>query len=101
MNDHGDDFPVRRRGWPLGETGGGILRFALLFGSAGVALALIIAPIAERETRSLANAPFGIDMTTTSSIGYRGSYTERRSVLQPMPDSVCVIRDNGARSGDC
>ena len=41
------------RGWPTGGTGMGILRITLLFGSAAVALALIIAPIAESQVRSI------------------------------------------------
>ena len=28
-------------------------------------------------------------------------YTIRRSVLQPSPESVCVIRVDGTRSGQC
>ena len=40
------------RGWSAGGAGMGILRITLLFGSAAVALALIIAPIADSQTRS-------------------------------------------------
>jgi hypothetical protein len=99
--DEDSDLPVRRNAWSIGDTGIGMLRFALLFGSAAVALALIVAPIAERESRAFVAGPQGIDMITTSSTGNRGTYTERRSVLQAMPESVCTIRANGARSGDC
>jgi len=89
----------------LGGAGMGALRVTLLFGSAAVAIALILAPMAERHTGTRqgpqsAMSP-GIDFLTTGSVGYRGTYTERRSVLQPTPQSVCVIRDNGMRSGDC
>jgi hypothetical protein len=91
------------RGW-TGGAGLGILRVTLLFASAAVALALIIAPIAERQTRSdfARNAmPAGLDEMTTGSTGYRGEYTIRKSVLQSSPQTVCVIRDNGVRIGDC
>jgi hypothetical protein len=89
----------------LQGAGMGALRLALLFGSAAVALALILAPLAERHAMSpvapqTSMSP-GIDRMTTGSVGYSGTYTERRSVLQPSPQSVCIIRDNGMRSGDC
>jgi len=38
---------------------------------------------------------------TTNSTRFRGTYTEHRSVLQASPHSVCIIRANGMRSGDC
>jgi hypothetical protein len=94
------------RGW-TGGAGMGVLRITLLFASAAVALALIVAPIAERQTRSdLAQngVSAGLDDMATGSIGstgYRGEYTIRRSVLQASPQTVCVIRDNGVRIGDC
>jgi hypothetical protein len=100
-----DEWNVPRsdRDWPSGGTGMGILRITLLFGSAAVALALIIAPIAESQTRSIAarGGPAGLDEMTTGSTGYRGEYTIRKSVLQSSPQTVCVIRDNGVRIGDC
>lgn len=87
------------------SAGMGALRVALLFGSAAVALALIVAPIASRHTAQLAGfsgaAGAGIDRQTTGSIGYSGTYVVRRSVLQGSAASLCVIRDNGTRSGDC
>jgi hypothetical protein len=98
---------VRNDRWPAGSTGMGLLRVTLLFGSAAIALALIIAPIAERRTRSYlaqGGSPAGIDEMSTGSIGstgYRGEYTIRQSVLQSSPHTVCVIRDNGQRIGDC
>jgi hypothetical protein len=100
-----DDWDVvRGRGWPSGGTGVGILRITLLFGSAAVALALIIAPIAESQTRSYADddsRPFGVDDMATGSIKRPiNVYTIHKSVLQSSPDAVCVIRD-GRRSGDC
>ena len=86
----------------VGAAGMGILRITLLFGSAAIALALIIAPIADTHTRSMqASTPLQLDPMTTSSTSYRGGYTIRRSVLQNTPQSVCIIRDNGSRAGDC
>lgn len=89
------------------HAGMGILRITLLFGSAAVALALIATPFLDSRTRlQSARDGFagGLDRMSTGSIGSTGSghtYTLRRSVLQPLPSSVCVIRDNGKRSGDC
>lgn len=86
------------------HAGMGLLRVTLLFGSAAVALALIVVPLLDngggRQGHGRDGNPFGLDMTSTGSIG-GGSYTVRRSVLQPFPGSVCIIRADGRRSGDC
>jgi hypothetical protein len=52
---------------------------------------------------SYASMSPGIDMMPTGTVGQRetGSYIVRRSVLQPTPNSVCIIRGNGMRTGDC
>ena len=93
------------RGWPAGGTGMGLLRITLLFGSAAVALALIIAPIADSQTRSKFaqdGTPLGLDDVATGSIKGAGNiYTIHRSVLQSSPEAVCVIHSDGRRSGDC
>ena len=78
----------------------GALRMVLLFGSAAVALALVLAPIADNLTRTQVADRGGLDFTSTGSIGTRGGYTIRRSVMQA-PGEVCIIRDNGLRSGSC
>ena len=105
-----NDWDVVRndRGWPSGSAGMGILRITLLFGSAAVALALIIAPIAERQTRSYLDPernarPASTTMTTGSigSTGYRGQYTIRQKRAAIVAATVCVIRDNGVQIGDC
>jgi hypothetical protein len=88
----------------LGSAGMGALRVALLFGSAAIAFGLIIAPLAESQFqgRRTAASPFpGVDMMSTGSIGYQGTYTLRKSVLQNSPESVCIILDDGRRHGDC
>jgi hypothetical protein len=88
--------------------GAGMLRVALLFGSVAIALALILTPMLDGSDDSyVAQSGYsdGLDFTSTGSVNrpsrYRGEYTIRRSVLQTSPDSVCVIRDNGTKSGDC
>jgi lipopolysaccharide export LptBFGC system permease protein LptF len=96
----------RREDQPADFLGvAGSLRFALIFGAAAIALALFVVPFAERQAQSLmARAPAGLDTMSTGSIGQDrrvGSYTIRRSVLQQSPQSVCIIRHNGMRTGDC
>ncbi|KQU96256.1 hypothetical protein ASD99_25670 [Mesorhizobium sp. Root695] len=91
------------RSFRAADAGMGILRITLLFGSAAVALALIATPFLDSQTRSLSSRDDfagGLDMTATGSV-HRETYTLRRSVLQPQPSSVCIIRSNGRSSGDC
>lgn len=91
---------IRNQRAPLfGAAGMSMLRLALLFGSAAVALTLILAPMADKYAKSQIVGIGGLDFTATGSIGERG-YTIRRSVLQE-PGSVCIIRANGQRSADC
>jgi hypothetical protein len=93
------------RGFRAVDAGMGILRITLLFGSAAVALALIATPFLDNQTRPQSvrdGFAGGLDMTATGSIGHRtNTYTVRRSVLQPLPSSICVIRNDGSRSGEC
>ncbi|WP_340040517.1 hypothetical protein [Aminobacter sp. Piv2-1] len=81
----------------------GILRVTLLFGLVAVALALIVTPMLEQRIRpQIGQLRFdGLDYTATGSIRRNIGYTVRRSVLQGSPQSVCIIRDNGLRSGAC
>lgn len=101
------EHPRARRGWNLGGAGMGVLRLTLLFGSVAVAMALFLTPLLDTQTRRIAQSgqlfPAGVDMMSTGSIGPRNSnsYVVRRSVLQSSPSSVCIIRENGSRSGDC
>jgi hypothetical protein len=104
MEDEWDVVRNDRGGWPSGAAGVGILRITLLFGSAAVALALIIAPFADSQTRAYTDndrEPYGLDSIATGSIGRPGKiYTIHKSVLQSSPDAICIIR-NGQRTGDC
>jgi hypothetical protein len=102
MTPENDWNAIRGERQPLlGAAGMGMLRFALLFGSVAAALALILTPVADRYAQSHFVGMDGIDYTATGSIGSpRNSYTIRRTVLQ-QPGSVCIIRADGQRSGDC
>lgn len=98
------DMPHENRGWGVADAGMGALRITLLFGSAAVAMALILTPLIKTQAERIVHArPAGIDMMATGAIGQHGagSYTIRRSVLQPSPNSVCIIRQNGMQTGDC
>ena len=98
---------------PLTKAGRGFLRIVLLFGSAAVALALIIVPILNDQANKVAAQsvlPDGIDRTMTGSIRRDSNvqphaagqtYTVRKSVLQPNPNAVCIIEADGSRHGDC
>lgn len=97
--------PRSSRSGMLGDVGMGALRVTLLFGSAAVALALILTPLAENHVERMAYSSYTsrLDTMATGTVGPRsnGTYTVRRSVLQPSPSSVCIIRSNGMRTGDC
>ncbi len=97
--DNDDVFRERSR---LEVAGGSALRVVLLFGSVAVAIALITSQVLDSRIggRVAQNDVPGLDYTATGSIGYNGTYTVRRTVLQP-PGAVCILRDNGTRSGSC
>ncbi len=99
------DFVRIERPSRVAEAGISIIRATLLFGSAAIALALIILPFVDKTERigsTDATIARGLDMMSTGSVKNAGtSYTLRRSVLQPSPGAVCIIGGNGSRSGDC
>ena len=93
----------RDRGWRLDGTGVGLVRIALLFGFIVAAFAMILVPAADEQSRAYSERAAhgtGIDSFKTGTVERQESYTIRRSVLQPSPNSICIIRD-GRRSGDC
>ncbi|APO69388.1 hypothetical protein ACDY96_13540 [Rhizobium mongolense] len=82
----------------------GALNLVLLFGTAVVALTLILTPMLADKSKSsvFASVPAEFDTITTGSIprtenGKR--YTIRRSVLQETPGSVCVVQGYGSGAG--
>lgn len=72
----------------------------MLFSSAGIAFALILAPIADRLLRDYSFSPHGIDHMSTGSVDPSRNYTVRRSVLQDK-GATCIIRADGRRSSGC
>lgn len=84
----------------------GPVRAALLFGTAAMAIAVILTPIvADRSTTArIAAAPDQFDNIVTGSIPKRQTrnvYTVRKSILQDNPEALCIIRSNGVKTGDC
>ncbi|HEY6630960.1 MAG TPA: hypothetical protein VIZ90_05885 [Rhizobiaceae bacterium] len=101
MTPEDDWNAIRSRRAPVFSAAGmSMLRIALLFGSAAVALALVLAPMADRYSKTLVAGAWGLDFISTGSVGPRNSYTIRRSVLQA-PGAVCIIDAAGRKSGDC
>jgi len=98
--DYEHDRDAPRRGLLLNVAGMVMLRATLLFGSAAVALALILTPLADRFSRD-PNIGVGLDYMATGSIERPGNYTIRRSVLQKDSSSVCIVQANGRYTGDC
>ncbi len=88
---------------PAGDTRTGALNLALLFGTAVIALALVLTPLlsAKSDKRIMANVPDEFDMISTGSIPKEGGkrYTVRRSVLQEMPGAVCIVDGTGTAGG--
>ena len=82
----------------------GVLNLSLLFGTAVIALTLILTPMlsSKSDKRIMANTPVDYDNISTGSIPSNGTtkrYTVRRSVLQEMPGAVCIIDADGRKSG--
>lgn len=81
----------------------GVLNLSLLFGTAVIALTLILTPMlaSKSDKKVLADAPIDYDNISTGSIPSSPNkrYTVRRSVLQEMPGAVCIIDGDGMKSG--
>lgn len=83
----------------------GALNMALLFGTAAIALTLIVTPmlapgkLADRMQASTMD----YDNITTGSVPSRDGkakrYTIRRSVLSENPGDVCIIEQDGTENG--
>ena len=81
----------------------GAINVALLFGTAVIALTLILTPILSSDKDTIEASTMGYDDIKTGSIpaddGKVKRYTIRRSVLQENPGEVCIIDQNGNKSG--
>ncbi|MBO3762360.1 hypothetical protein [Ciceribacter sp. L1K22] len=82
----------------------GVLNMALLFGTAAIALSLILTPMLAGGggNKSLAYTADDFDNITTGSIGNSDGakrYTIRRSILQETPGSVCIVDSYNGGAG--
>ena len=83
----------------------GAINVALLFGTAAIALSLIVTPMLapERSDGRLQASTVNFDNITTGSVPAGEAkvkrYTIRRSVLSKTPGEVCVIDLAGNKSG--
>jgi hypothetical protein len=81
----------------------GALNMALLFGTAVIALSLIVTPLLSAKNDKIEASTMGYDDIKTGSIpaqdGKVKHYTIRRSVLQANPGAVCIIDQDGNQSG--
>jgi hypothetical protein len=102
-NDYIDDDLIMQTGVWSGAAGG-ILRVTLLFGSAALALALIIAPLANRSSQAVVDYSAGrsLDEIQTGSIKKADPtvFTAGSGALQSMPNSICA-RQNRLNPGHC
>lgn len=84
----------------------GALNVALLFGTAAIALTLIVTPMLapSRSSDRMQASTIDYDNITTGSVptgdGGTKRYTIRRSVLQEYPGDVCII-DEARRKDGC
>jgi hypothetical protein len=85
------------------KNGVGAINMALLFGTAAIALTLILTPFLTKEGESQQASTIGYDDIKTGSIptedGKVKRYTIRRSVLNQNPGDVCIIDQAGNRNG--
>lgn len=95
-----DDFwkSVQEREYTARPGRTGVVNIALLFGTAAIALALIVPPMlgGHGDKKRLAFEADQYDNITTGSIGSSSDgankrYTIRRSVLQETPGSLCIL----------
>ncbi|MCO5064858.1 MAG: hypothetical protein M9924_10605 [Rhizobiaceae bacterium] len=98
--ERGWQFVGDEGSWSMRGAGMGLLRATLLFGLGIAALTILIVPVLDKRSDQWADGA-GIDTMQVGSINKGNTYTLRRSVLQPSPDSVCVIRPDGSRRGAC
>ncbi len=98
-NDYIDDDLMQSGG--LSGAAGGILRITLLFGSAAVALALVMAPLASRDSQAVVGYSAGHALDTMQTGSIKRAAPVQGNVLQSAPNSLCAIQSNGVKNSDC
>jgi hypothetical protein len=79
----------------------GMVRMSLLFGSIAIAFALLLVPFITRETAQFSRSGSNLDYISTGSVSPDNLYIEHKSVLQKDGSSVCVLKNDGTKTGDC
>ena len=83
----------------------GTLNMALLFGTAAIALSLIVTPMLapDRSAGRMQASTMDYDNITTGSVptsdGRTKRYTIRRSILSEHPGDICIIGSDGTKTG--
>lgn len=80
----------------------GFLRTIMVFSAIAIALAAVLAPLAQEQAQQYAMRR-NVDTMATGSIQRPDArtYVIRRSVLQQSPDAFCIINRDGSAAGDC
>jgi hypothetical protein len=95
--------PAERENYGVRSSPIGAINVALLFGTAVIALTLIVTPLLSKDDSKMEASTLGYDDIKTGSIpihdGKVRHYTIRRSVLQTNPGEVCIIDQDGNKSG--
>lgn len=91
--------PRDSRGWDLKDAAMGLLRFVLLFGLCVGTLSLIALPALHKN--QMETNDHAVDPIAVGSTSRNGGYTIQNGVIPSSPNSVCIVRPNGTRSGDC
>ena len=81
-------LPLLTRRFLRNEGGNASVQVAMIFGAAGIALALLGAPLMQGAAERFASGAY-LDRTTTGSIAPASRYTVRRSVLHGGEEIVC------------
>jgi Flp pilus assembly pilin Flp len=84
---HSFSRPLPRR-FMADDSGGASVQVALMFGAAGIAMALLAAPLVQGVAERHA-ATTGVDTMATGSIQPAKRYTIRRSVLHGGEETLC------------
>ena len=73
------------------KSGESMVKMSLMIGGAILGLALVAAPMLDKNAKQIAeNRAYGIDPTTTASVSKPKRYTLRKSVLSGKMKTTCT-----------
>lgn len=88
-----------RAAWQLGDWGYSALRVALLFGSAMIAICMILIPVLTQENTRSVSEGVGFDLMSTGSI--RPDESRDPAAHGEKPLQACAARFDEAGKGGC